>query len=238
MANIPAYFNADFAEDNVMSIFVKARPRAVCLLIVLMVLIALVMIKVELPLLLHYNLAWENKIEPYRYLLHAHAFFAFVALVAAPLQFFTDLRLRFPVLHRRLGRSYVLSIMVSAPIAIYIAATHMPSDERFAVAAQGVLWLCCTLLALYFAIEKQIYRHKIWMARSYGLTLTFVISRLLVDVLHVPVNHIAGGNALLVWAMTLMVILAADLMTRRIGEPLPVVKKKPLPMPFQLRHGS
>ena len=169
-----------------------------------------VMLKVELPLLLGMNPEWEQKILPYRWLLHLHAFLGSVALFSAPIQFFPQFRHRHLQLHRRLGRTYALSILVAAPIGIYIALAHLGNNEKWAAAAQGLLWLSTTLMAIYAAINKQVLSHQVWITRSYALTLTFVISRFILDVLRIKIGPEYGGNGSLIWVSTLLAITIAD----------------------------
>src|SRR4051812_37151777 len=85
----------------------------------------LVMLKVELPMLLGMNPDWDHRVESYRFLLHVHAFFASIALFSAPIQFFSHFRQNHLRLHRLLGRIYASSIVISAPIGIYIAIVHL-----------------------------------------------------------------------------------------------------------------
>jgi Predicted membrane protein (DUF2306) len=156
-----------------------------------------VMLKVELPLLLGWNPEWERKIYAYRWLLHIHAFLGSVALLTAPIQFFSHFRQTHLPLHRKLGHTYAIAIFISAPIGIYIALAHLSNNEKWAAAAQGVLWLSTTFAAVYTAMHKQILMHQIWVTRSYALTLTFVISRFILDVLKIEFNPEIGGNGVL-----------------------------------------
>lgn len=169
-----------------------------------------VMLKVELPLLLGMNPAWEQKISAYRWLLHLHAFLGSVALFSAPIQFFPNFRKKHLLLHRRLGTTYALSILVSAPIGIYIALAHLGSNEKWAAAAQGILWLSTTLLAVTTAMKKELVMHQIWITRSYALTLTFVVSRFILDVLRIEIGPEYGGNGSLIWVSSLLAITLAD----------------------------
>lgn len=172
----------------------------------------LVMYKVELPLLLGMNLQWEQKINSYRWCLHVHAFAATIALLAAPVQFSPGFRVRHLQMHKLLGRLYALSICVAAPIAIYIALAHLTADEIWPTVAQGSLWLCTTLAGVYAASNKQFIMHQIWITRSYALTLTFITTRMIVDVLKIDINAIFGGNANLIWTSSFVALMMADIL--------------------------
>ena len=170
-----------------------------------------VMLKVELPLLLGLNPAWDQKILAYRWLLHLHALLGSIALFSAPIQFFPNFRKKHLQLHRHLGRTYALSIFISAPIGIYIALAHLNNNEKWAAAAQGSVWLCTTLMAVATAMKKDMVMHQIWMARSYALTLTFVVSRFILDVLRIEIGPELGGNGTLIWLSTLLAITFANI---------------------------
>jgi hypothetical protein len=178
-----------------------------------------VMLKVELPLLLGMNPAWDKKILAYRWLLHLHAILGSIALLSAPIQFFPNFRRNHLQLHRRLGRTYALSIFVSAPIGIYIALAHLSNNEKWAATAQGLLWLCTTLMAVTTAMNKQLVMHQIWITRSYALTLTFVVSRFILDVLRIEIGSEFGGNGNLIWVSTLLAITFADIFYASSSQP-------------------
>ena len=127
-----------------------------------------VMLKVELPLLLGMNPAWDQKIIAYKWLLHLHAVLGSLALFSAPIQFFPNFRKNHLQLHRRLGRTYALSIFISAPIGVYIALEHLGNNEKWAAAAQGLLWLFTTMMAVATAMKKEMVMHQIWITQSYA----------------------------------------------------------------------
>lgn len=172
------------------------------------VLTMVVMLKVELPLLLGRDLAWDRKIDGYRWLLHIHAMFGSLALFCAPGQFFPDFRQRHMRLHRGLGRVYVGAIAIASPLGIYISISHLSGNERLAAAVQGLAWLAATAMAVYAVMDNRLRAHQAWMTRSYALTLTFVISRFVTDVLGVAISPAIGGQGALVWMCTVCALLA------------------------------
>ncbi len=172
---------------------------------------AWVMFSVELPLLMGWNPLWENKIDPYRMILHVHAVAGSIALLVAPIQFLLPLRDLRPRLHRLIGRVYALAIGIAAPLAFWIAYFYMSPGERGAACIQAVLWFATTLAAVLTAIRAQFAAHRAWIMRSYALTASFVLSRLLIDVLHLPVNQVWGGATGFIVFSTVFVWLCADL---------------------------
>lgn len=190
---------------------VFARSRLV-FFIVMGLLFMLVMCKVELPLLLGMNPQWEQKINPYRWCLHVHAMAATIALLVAPLQFFPEFRSRHVQVHRILGRVYAGAVCIAAPLAIYIALLHLAPAEQWPAVAQGCLWLGTTLAAVATACNRQWVMHQIWITRSYALTLTFIVTRMVVDILKIDVNASLGGNASLIWISSFLALVMADLL--------------------------
>jgi len=110
--------------------------------------------------------------------LYAHIGVAPIALAVMPFQFLTRLRARRPAVHRWLGRIYVAAILVSGVAGFQLA--FYTSAGPFAAtgfATLAVIWLATTGTALYFALKRQIDRHRIWMLRSAALTFAAVTLR-------------------------------------------------------------
>jgi len=68
-------------------------------------------------------------------------------------------------------------------------------------------------------MNKQFEMHQIWIARSYALTLTFILSRFIVDVLKIKISPAIGGNVGLIWITTFLVIITADFSSRSVKLP-------------------
>ncbi|HEV2576522.1 MAG TPA: DUF2306 domain-containing protein [Acidobacteriaceae bacterium] len=111
-----------------------------------------------------------------RALLIPHALFASAAFIAGPIQFSSRLRARHLQLHRILGRVYVFSVLAAATFAFFI---ELGRDDFAGVIVQISLWILCTLAAFITARNRQIAVHRQWMIRSYALTFTFIVNRLL-----------------------------------------------------------
>lgn len=148
----------------------------------LMVLMALLIARKEF----HY-LNPLNKDRPY----HIHIMWALiphllgaVALLTGPLQFSSRVRRRFPTLHRNLGKTYVASILISAPAAIAIPVVG-PKDQFYTIgiAVHASVWFITTLIAFLMARNGQISLHRQWMIKSYIVTFSFIIVRILSPVL-------------------------------------------------------
>jgi len=136
-----------------------------------------VLLTVELPLFRadsphRHHLLLQNVI------LIPHILAGLAALLIGPVQFSTRMRQRNLGLHRVLGKVYVLAIVVAACTA-FLLGNNIPRPVMIASNSQAVLWLLCTTAAFLTARNRHIAQHRVWMIRSYSVTLIFFTSRVL-----------------------------------------------------------
>lgn len=110
---------------------------------------------------------------------YAHVGLAPVALFLLPFQFLSGLRARRPALHRWIGRTYALTVLLSGLGGLALAL----STEAGLAAASGfamlaVLWLVTTGAGVWTARAGDITAHRRWMIRSAALTFAAVTLRL------------------------------------------------------------
>lgn len=106
-----------------------------------------------------------------------------LALVLGPFQLSVKRRQRNLILHRRLGKLYVISILVASVCAFYaafFADTGWIAGLGFAMLA--VAWFYTTLRAYQTIRQKQVNQHRAWMYRSYAVTLAAVTLRIILPV--------------------------------------------------------
>ena len=119
---------------------------------------------------------WRH-IQPFKWWLAVHGPFGAVALILGPLQFSDTLRRSRPRLHRWIGRIYIGAIAVAASVALYIGPRFEPRTIQIQQYFQAGGWLLTTAAALFFILKRNIPAHKLWMMRSYGFCLVFILSR-------------------------------------------------------------
>jgi uncharacterized membrane protein len=158
------------------------------------------------------------------YLIIPHVLAGVVALLCGPLQFSSRVRRRAPAFHRVLGRVYIVSVFIAAPLAILMSNTHREYHDLYFVAAivvQAGTWMVVTAAAFLMARNRHFQQHREWMIRSYAVTFTFVGTRVLQPI---PAwnRFSAPGFAMAIVVITLMAILIPtialhwrDLTTRR-----------------------
>ncbi|HXC97497.1 MAG TPA: DUF2306 domain-containing protein [Edaphobacter sp.] len=142
-----------------------------------------------------------------------HVLCGITALLSGPIQFSSRLRHRFPKFHRLLGRVYVGSVFIAAPLGVVMSNHRHDANAIHFVAAnvvQAGTWVITTAAAFLTARNRHFQQHREWMIRSYAVTFTFVGTRVLQPI---PAwnRHSEAGFALEVIVITFMAILIPDI---------------------------
>jgi uncharacterized membrane protein len=116
---------------------------------------------------------------PVPWWLTPHALAGVLALLLAPSQFSTRIRQRHLRWHRNIGRAYVYSVLVAAPLGVYVEYLKWVNgigSLRLVIATIGfaTLWLVTTGTGFHMARLRNIVAHKRWMTRSYAVALVFL----------------------------------------------------------------
>jgi hypothetical protein len=123
--------------------------------------------------------------------------------------------------HKVAGYGYLIGGTVGAGIALVLALanTHgdgaLPlsfdaaklSDAGVALATLSVVWLAVTALAYRAARNRRFETHRGWMIRSYVLTWTFVLCRLIG---RVPAFASLGDGAAIIWLSWIVPLLVCE----------------------------
>ena len=123
-----------------------------------------------------------------------HAISASLALLLGPWQFLSGLRKRQPQIHRLVGWTYTVSLLIAASSAVWIAphaAGGHVSTAGFLGLALG--WLVTTSSGVIAIRRRRIPEHRRWMIRSYALTAAAITLR--IYLLFVPLFHLRFGVA-------------------------------------------
>ena len=120
----------------------------------------------------------------YRIALYTHIVASGLALILGPFQFLKSLRSRRPMLHRWMGRIYLISILFGGLAALVIAPT-MISGLSGAVGLMmlAALWIWTGWMAYQSIRAGDISAHREWMIRNYALTFAAVTLRLWLGIL-------------------------------------------------------
>jgi Predicted membrane protein (DUF2306) len=140
------------------------------------------------------------------------------ALILAPMQFSERLRMRFPKLHRVVGRIYVVGALVLAPAGVcagYLDYSLGVLPSRSLLTANFILaavLMIPTAIGFTFALKHMIPQHRQWMTRSYATALTFFQIRLILGITGWGQDPLM--LEIVVWSCTATAILVADIVNQ------------------------
>jgi uncharacterized membrane protein len=145
---------------------------------------------------------------------------AVVALSLGPWQFVRGLRSRWPLVHRLIGRVYVLAVLATGVGGLLLApTTHTGRLAGLAFALLALGTLASTTMAFVAIRRGQISRHRQWMTRSYAFIFTGASFRLwvfLLSVLGLSFDTAYVVSAWIAWPINLAV---AEMLLRRRRRP-------------------
>lgn len=123
---------------------------------------------------------------------YLHVFCGSLALLLGPLQFWTTLRRRHPVVHRWLGAAYLALGIGAGGLSGFAMALDAYGGgwARAGFGTLAVLWLVTGAVALVCILRGKVQAHRRWMTHNFALTLAAVALRL-----YLPAS-VGGGLAL------------------------------------------
>ena len=148
-----------------------------------------------------------------------------LALALGPFQLNTRLRNRFLGIHRWMGRTYVISVLLGGSAALLLATRSeagLPTHVGFGLLA--VLWLFTTANAYRHIRAGDRVSHRRWMIRSYALTFAAVTLRI-----YLPLSQMAGipfdpAYQAISWLAWVPNLIVAEWIILRQREPAAVVE--------------
>lgn len=116
--------------------------------------------------------------------LFPHIVLGIVATLIGPFQFVPQIRKRYLKTHRRMGRIYIISVLLAGTSGMYLATTTaLTLVYAVGLFGLGFTWTVSAIMAYISIKNKKIELHKDWMIRSYVITFAFVTFRFVVDIL-------------------------------------------------------
>lgn len=150
-------------------------------------------------------------ITEWRIAFFVHVFSSLFALLAGFTQFSKWILKNKPAWHRAMGYSYVINVlMITGPAGLLMSFyANGGISSRIAFVLLSVLWIGFTAIALYKAVKKDFKAHRIFMIRSFALTLSAVTLRvwkvLLANYTDIPPMDRYRIIAWLGWTLNLLV---------------------------------
>jgi uncharacterized membrane protein len=152
---------------------------------------------------IHSDEQWAHYF-PVRWLLVPHVLGGLIALLIGPFQFSSRFRQRHLDLHRIMGRVYLVSVAVSAIVALYVSAIHQTEmNDKEWVFTLDIAWLITGGMAFAAVRNGNIEAHRQWIARNYAFTTVFVTVRVL-NALPIPDAYGSGPTWILLLATLLL----------------------------------
>jgi Predicted membrane protein (DUF2306) len=119
-------------------------------------------------------------ITEWRIAFYIHVFTSMLVLLAGFTQFSNWFHKKYTRLHKKLGYLYVLNIlMITGPASLLMGFyANGGLSSRIAFVLLAILWMLFTGIAVYKAIKKDFTAHRIFMIRSFALTLSAITLRI------------------------------------------------------------
>ena len=142
----------------------------------------------------------------YTNLLWVHFVLGAIALLIGPLQLSKNFRQANIKRHRILGMTYVSCIYISGIAGFWMAFNSQLPWFGYSLAVLDVVWIITTTLALFYAKQRRIAEHQLWITRSFIVTNVFVVFRFMIPIAFaIPYSTIEYKFALFVqvalWSM-------------------------------------
>lgn len=124
---------------------------------------------------------------PIKYVgLFVHALSSGIALVLGPFQFLREFRNRYPVVHRWIGRIYLVAILFGGISGLVIAPGIISGlVGEVGLSLLAILWLFTAYMAFRTIKNHQVELHRQWMIRNYALTFAAATLRIWLGLLTV-----------------------------------------------------
>ncbi len=108
-----------------------------------------------------------------------HVFTSMLPLLAGFTQFAPSILKKWPVIHRSMGRVYVITVcFITGPASLIMACyANGGITSRLAFGTLALLWLGTTAMGWRTVIQRKWSVHREWMMRSYALTLSAITLR-------------------------------------------------------------
>ncbi|MGY2011552.1 DUF2306 domain-containing protein [Nocardia gipuzkoensis] len=122
---------------------------------------------------------------PHYPMLVVHVVCGSMAILTCGFQIWPRFRRKYPAAHRMLGRWYVFVGVIPAGLAGLVVGATSPFGPvaRVSNVMLATLWLITTVTGWRMARRRRFVEHRRWMIRSFALTLSIILNRILGGVL-------------------------------------------------------
>lgn len=156
-----------------------------------------------------------------RWALVTHVGAGAFALLTGPFLLWDRLRAASPKAHRRLGKAYLILVVLSGACAVLLSVTTAYAVSwayAFSLQVWVAVWLVASFLAYRSAVRRQFKLHEEWMTRSYVVLLAFVLGALLFKVPAVAaLGSFADVSPSIFWFSWAVPLYAYDVYLATVG---------------------
>jgi uncharacterized membrane protein len=147
-----------------------------------------------------------------------HIVGAMVATIIGPFQFLPKIITnRYLKLHRWLGRTYLVGVLVGGLAGLYMAfLAYGGFPARLGFGMLAIFWLLSGLMAYQHIRHKEIQSHRQWMVRNYALTFAAVTLRLWLIVFQVAGVEFIEAYITVAWLCWVPNLIVAEGIVNRI----------------------
>lgn len=148
---------------------------------------------------------------------YTHISLGGIALFIGWIQFSTKIRIRRPEIHKTVGNIYVISVLLSATSAFFIAKF---ADEGLwaglGFSCLSIIWFYTTLMAYLTIKSKQFVRHQYLMIYSYAACFAAVTLRIWLPILILTFGNYGTAYIIVAWLSWIPNILVAYLIVNKL----------------------
>jgi hypothetical protein len=148
---------------------------------------------------------------------YLHISFGGIALLTGWTQFSKRLRNRNLTVHRWLGKTYVIVVLISGLAGFHIAMYATGGiTSSLGFLGLAIAWLFTTIRAFQFIQRKQIDLHQQWMIRSYALTFAAVTLRIWIPLFQIVGMEFLFAYRIIAWFCWVPNLVVAELIVHSL----------------------
>ncbi len=146
---------------------------------------------------------------------YGHITFGGIALLIGWLQFSKRIRVRYTKLHRNIGKTYVVSVLISGICGLVIALDATGGViSILGFLSMGIIWLATSLLGFRMIRQGNVELHEKFMIFSYATCFSAVTLRIFLPLLVMALGEFNTAYRIVAWLCWIPNILVAYLIVR------------------------
>lgn len=154
----------------------------------------------------------------YNILFYGHIIPGGVALLIGWSQFSANLRKKRMVIHRTIGKIYIISVVISGICGLYIAQSATGGiSNTIGFSLMGIFWLATTILGFKAIKAGKIQLHQNFMIYSYSLCFSAVTLRIWLPILISLTGEFTSAYQIVGWLSWVPNVMMAFFIVNRLN---------------------